>query len=345
MSKYSTIADEIKKEIRLGNYSSDDKLPTEYELSLRFSVSRQTIRQALQSLKNEGVVYQKQGSGTFINKSGAQREQREYKNILVVCTYISDYIFPSIVRGIEEILSSENYNMSLAATGNKVDVERQILLSVIEKGGFDALIVEGTKTGLPNPNIKLYERIEEVGIPIVFLHCTYPELKDAVVCGMDDYEGGKDAAIRLVKRGCKKIGAIFKSDDRQGLLRYKGFIDGVLESGLGLDRTEVRWFTTEDTKKEALLVNLKETGIDGLICYNDQIATEVIKSSIKYSYQLIPLVSFDDSYLCKNSLTPFFSEGHRKEELGQMAATMVINMIKGKREDSIFLSWKRSDDE
>ena len=110
MSKYSAISEELKSEIRQGKYSQTGKLPTEYELVERFNVSRQTVRQAIACLKAEGIVSQVQGSGTFVCDLGARKNRKNKDNltIAVICTYISDYIFPSIIRGIEESLSGCN---------------------------------------------------------------------------------------------------------------------------------------------------------------------------------------------------------------------------------------------
>lgn len=44
----------------------DDLIPSEYDLMQKYSVSRTTVRKALKELKNEGIVYQKQGIGTFV---------------------------------------------------------------------------------------------------------------------------------------------------------------------------------------------------------------------------------------------------------------------------------------
>lgn len=348
MSKYSVIADKLRREIEHGKFSETGKLPTEFELVKIYDVSRQTIRQAIGSLKSEGVVYQIQGSGTYISKPSQSAKKgvgSAFRNVFVICTYISEYIFPSIIRGIESTLGGTCYRFNLGATGNKVDMERKILSDVIKMQECDGLIVEGSKTGFPNPNISLYNTIEDMGIPVVFLHCAYQELPDSVVVGMNDRQGGMIAAKRLIGQGCSKIMGIFKSDDRQGLLRYAGFSEGILEAGLGLDSTEVRWYTTEDMVDRGMEIDdnmidvITKSGTDGIVCYNDQVAAALIRDFTRNGVEIPKLISFDDSYLCRSSAVPFESLGHRKEELGVLAAQKIRNMIEGRKESSVFLDW------
>ena len=346
MSKYSEIAEVLKKEISDGLYSKTSRLPTEYDLVDRFGVSRQTVRQAIASLKNEGYVHQVQGSGTYVSTERAMsRPQSAFKNVFIICTYISEYIFPRIVRGIESTLNGTGYRINLAATGNKVELERKILRDVIKLGECDGLIVEGSKTGFPNPNIPLYHEIEKLGIPVVFLHCTYQELPDSVVVGMDDKAGGKIASQKLIEQGCRNILGIFKSDDRQGLLRYAGYSEGIIDSGLGLDRSEVRWYTTEDVQDRGMTIEsgivdlISQKNIDGIVCYNDMVAADLVRELISCGKPVPKLVSFDDSYLAQSGPVKFESLGHRKEELGILAANKIRNMIEGKKEKSEFLSW------
>ena len=51
------------------------------------------------------------------------------------------------------------------------------------------------------------------------------------------------------------------------------------------------------------------------------------------------LFSFDKSHISDIFPPEVISIGHRKEELGVVAATKMINMLDGKKEESIFLSW------
>src|SRR5690606_22372667 len=54
----------------------DGRIPSEAELATELGVSRTTIRDALSRLENEGTVYRRQGSGTYVNRPGLQIKTR-----------------------------------------------------------------------------------------------------------------------------------------------------------------------------------------------------------------------------------------------------------------------------
>ena len=62
---YRTLADTIRGEIRSGRYAGGRQLPTEEQLASRHSVSRQTVRRAMQDLVSEGIIYRVAGRGTY----------------------------------------------------------------------------------------------------------------------------------------------------------------------------------------------------------------------------------------------------------------------------------------
>ncbi|MBS7541662.1 FadR/GntR family transcriptional regulator [Ancylobacter oerskovii] len=49
-----------------GEYQPDEKLPGEHELAAAFLVSRPIIREALKRLRDEGLIYSRQGAGSFV---------------------------------------------------------------------------------------------------------------------------------------------------------------------------------------------------------------------------------------------------------------------------------------
>jgi GntR family transcriptional regulator len=63
------LAAALSSEIRGGTYQIGDRLPSEAELSLRFCVSRHTVRAALRTLHDLGLVSSQQGVGTIVQET------------------------------------------------------------------------------------------------------------------------------------------------------------------------------------------------------------------------------------------------------------------------------------
>jgi DNA-binding FadR family transcriptional regulator len=60
------ISIEIEKAIKNGTFKIGEKIPSEPELVKEFEVSRNTIREAIQSLIQAGVLESRQGDGTYV---------------------------------------------------------------------------------------------------------------------------------------------------------------------------------------------------------------------------------------------------------------------------------------
>lgn len=65
---YAQIHEKLRRQIERDELKAGAAVPSERELAELCKVSRMTARQALNSLKNEGFVYQERGIGTFVAK-------------------------------------------------------------------------------------------------------------------------------------------------------------------------------------------------------------------------------------------------------------------------------------
>lgn len=332
-AKYRLLINEIKSKILSGELKGGQKLGSENELTEQYGYSRQTIRQAFGVLENEGLIYRIRGSGTYVRDDKLPSRSRSYQ-VGVIATYMSDYIFPYIINGIEDELTPEGYHITLGVTKNKLEEESRILHSFLNME-LDGIIVEGTKSAFPNPNIELYEKIREKGIPVVFFNSFYPELQGIPYVVTDDKNAGKMATDYIIECGSKKLGGIFKSDDMQGHRRYSGFASSIVKHGLEFTDDSIIWYTTSDESRftdEAyasyILSAFKDC--DGIVCYNDKIAARLIKllteNGVKIPEEKM-IISFDNSSVSEYAKVRISSMDHPKEALGRAAARRLIEMI------------------
>ena len=56
--------------IKSGAYGVDERLPTEHTLAAEFQVSRPVVRDALQRLRDQGLIYSRRGAGSFVRDHG-----------------------------------------------------------------------------------------------------------------------------------------------------------------------------------------------------------------------------------------------------------------------------------
>jgi GntR family transcriptional regulator len=64
--RHEQLSDWLRTRIADGTYAPDEQLPSEHALCDQFDVSRVTVRRALQTLESEGLIYRKQGLGSFV---------------------------------------------------------------------------------------------------------------------------------------------------------------------------------------------------------------------------------------------------------------------------------------
>lgn len=63
---YIRVQKELRKMIISGEYTDGDLLPSENKLSIKYGLSRMTIRNALKNLEIEGLIYRHQGKGSIV---------------------------------------------------------------------------------------------------------------------------------------------------------------------------------------------------------------------------------------------------------------------------------------
>jgi GntR family transcriptional repressor for pyruvate dehydrogenase complex len=85
----------VCEQLRIGN-----KLPTERELSEKLSLSRNSIREALRTMENMGIIESRQGSGNYLT-GNIEKGLTDSLSMMVLMKQISYIEISQLRRGIE----------------------------------------------------------------------------------------------------------------------------------------------------------------------------------------------------------------------------------------------------
>lgn len=341
--KYLAIVKWAKEYIISERLQPNDRFLSEKELCEIHGVSRQTVRQALNCLENENIISRQRGSGTFVKGIVAKAPVRDMR-IGVISTYFSDYIFPQIVTGIESVLNEAGIAMQLSITHNQVCEEAQAIKTMIANG-IQGLIVEPSKSALPNPNTALYQEIKEHNIPLVFFNAKYP-WADFPCAAMDDEAAGQTVTDYLFNCGHERISGIFALDDIQGHKRYGGFMKSCLAHDVRTAEKDVMWFATAERNSIFLYSQTKLLEMlhqsTAIVCYNDKLAVNLLRFCRQNEINVpdeVSIVGIDDSKYSSICDVPLTTVRHPHQVLGEAAAKMLIRQMEtGVRpEDTMFV--------
>lgn len=339
-TKYNMVKQKITEWITSGEVKPGDKIYSENELVKLFHVSRHTIRQAIGDLVHEGWLYREQGAGTFCahrleptaTKSFSLPPIKHKGNIGIIVTEIDNYIFPSILKGIESHLSQHGYSLQLTSSNNDVEKERQCLQSMLSRN-IDGLIVEPIKCSGFNPTINYYLELEQNHLPYLMINQFYPQISPPHLV-VDDELGGYIATEHLIHNGHQRILGIFKTDDFIGMNRMKGFIQAYKDYSIPFFQDMIITYTT-DKQTISSIPNLEaifssENKPSAIVCHNDQLAHRIIHYLRAKNLSVpedISIVSYDDSILAEAFDVKLTSVAHPKLEMGIAAANWMMEAI------------------
>jgi GntR family transcriptional regulator of arabinose operon len=304
-TKYIVVYEYIRTYIDQKKFTSNTKIPSENFICNKFSVSRETVRTAIKKLVDEGLVYTVKGSGTYFNKSLVLLDNQPAENGKIKIGFIAqgqDYNANcNIVKGIKSALDSENIDLNIFLTDNKLANERKCLNAC--STGFHGLIIDGVKASILNPNLDYYSTLYEKDIRIIFfnnfyIHSPFPKVI------IDDAKCADELIRRLTEQGHTRIAGIFVYDNYQGIEKYKGYIRSLDKYGAAFDDKYVKWCISDEAHdrknfSKTLLKFIKSIPLaTAIVCCNYmilKIVLELLETSGKKVPDDYSIVCFDYS--------------------------------------------------
>jgi len=168
---YRRLADALRAAIASGELSVGTRLPTERSLALSLAVSRATAVAAYDQLRDEGWVDRRQGSGTWIRRSGPAASFGEDRPVLMPRTSAS---FRALIEGPSDAIE---FTVAAAAA----------------PGLIDERVLEATRRGL-----------EHATAGPGYLPAGHPDLRRALAAHLTTWGLPTDEAQLVVTTGAQQ---------------------------------------------------------------------------------------------------------------------------------------------
>jgi LacI family transcriptional regulator len=321
-SKYKQLVETLKSSILSGKYGNANPFPSVRSLIRRHGLSNTTVLRALDELVKQGLIFRKQGAGTFV----AGRATARKIGLIVPGIAVTDFFKP-IMSEINRLAHEADYELHFGEVWSGVREERTAqAMELAERfvaENFAGVIYEpltGPAGDAGNPVI--LEMFERNKIPVVLLDCDivpFPERSRWDVVGVNDIEAGARIAKHLISAGARNIHFLV---GKIGPNTYRNRIDG---AELALKSAGVRMSGSgnvlhaepDDLKSLKRYLKRQKTPPDAFICSNDAIAA-MFKKTLEAAGLNVPqdvmLTGFADLPVA-SLMTPTLTTVHQNREL------------------------------
>lgn len=334
--KYKHIAEVLKKQIELGEIPQDSSMPSEYELSEAFKVSRTTVIHALDELRRQNIIYTLHGSGSYVCENINLKNNPNFSNFIFVLLPFSGYERASrtdeaiILKSLEIHLSKSGFFPivhycdddceSFYNSFSKLQSFPHEGIIIYPPQDPDTLLVkhpEVEKMLMSKPTVLFDQSFGDLDIPYVYPNyskgCS-AALQHLIDCGytklyfMTSASINHNSSIRSRYEGFEKT--LKKNHIKQaGTYIYVQAIDERMEVNEDIKRyMDIIRRTVEQNPDERI----------GIICYCDYMARKVYNACLELGYSVpdrIGIVGFGnmDLSLSENvkltSVDPEYQKG------------------------------------
>ncbi len=328
----------FRERILDGRLPAGTRLPNDGELAAQYQISRDTVRQALALLVNEGLIERVQGRGTFVSQpplNGSPVPQLERKQIgLVLNRTSTTQLNMNLLVGVEQAAKSHGYSVSFTyAEGDQEQQTRDI--ARLRANHVLGMIIYPTGDVTHDASI---QQLQADHVPFVLMDRYFPGLAADYV-GLDNVGGGYRATEHLLILGHRRIGFVFSHEETLRTTsvheRWQGYCKALQKYEIPYDETLVvpDFRQLQMDTHEGLVEFLKRPDRpSGIFAVNDYVAMDVMQAA-KAIHLRIPedlaVVGFDDWSFAAHLNPPLTTIVQPFMDIGLRAGTLLISRIEG----------------
>ena len=327
------IYDVLLAAIQRGEYRSGDRLPSEMELCKQYNASRITVAKAIDTLRNEGLVVRRAGSGSYVQPAAPAAS---YQFGLLIPELGTTEIFEPICQGIMRSPHAKSHSLIWGHTAQSCALQEEGALSLCRQfidqkvsGVFFAPLeyVENKD----RINHQLVAELRQAGIPVVLLdrcYYTYPMRSDLDRVGIDNHRASYVVTQHLWNCGARRILFVARKGSASTILeRVSGYQFALSESGSQFPARAVYGDPHDLDFARCLVTDFQP---DAVVCGNDLTAAHLMRSFISIGVRVpeqVRLASFDDANYAKFLPVPLTTIHQNCSQIGDCAMELMLDRI------------------
>lgn len=317
--RYLTIYKQLKEQIVSGTLQPNEQLPTELQLADTYGVSRITSKRALTELESRGLIYRKQGSGSFVQPNN---QLTPNKQLLFVLPFPTDAGLGDYASGVSIAANRHHYQ---AVTMDTHSFARLSMAEIRHK--YSGIIY------LPQDlyqEAELVYRLKLERIPVVLLDKLFPELEVPVVTA-DNFNGGQLATQYLIDLKHQHI--LFYASAQPVLPssvydRYFGYLKALHQANLAPAATMHDLPELGHLTPEAWLIYLKQRHITAIVVENDLVAINLMNSLRALDptiWERLSIVGFDNIQAASLTFPSLTTIAQDFKGMGERAVELLLS--------------------
>jgi DNA-binding LacI/PurR family transcriptional regulator len=330
---YIQIKEQLIEEIKF--LQPNDRLLARTELVKKYQVTRTTIDRAISELIGEGYLYSRDGSGTYVfaNEARPIMPDNTY-NVVgwgVIVPDISCDIYPSILRGVEDVADQHNINVVICNSDNLSEKQTNYVNKLIDADVKGLIIVPALKG---KADLLSFQRLQEKNIPFIFCNRSVVGVEAPKVVPNSFY-GGYLATRHLIECGYRRIAFVSRPVYSITMERYQGYLSALLDAGLELNEDYVFFDESFDARtgyENTKRLLTQSPRPDAVFANDDLTAQGAYDAIVEVGLEVgldIGLVGYDDSHLCERLSVKLTSVKFCSYEIGFKAAELLWEIRQG----------------
>ena len=254
----------------------------------------------------------------------------------VLMPYLNNSFFSNIIAGIEEVAGEQDFTLLLASLDCSRDRQRRVLSQLMQRH------VDGIILYPQSSQLALAAELKALGVPVVQVMNFFPEFGEVAVT-VDNFTGGREATEYLISLGHRSIGFIAHDGESPELVdRHRGFDAAVRERQMEGSCFCRDCYMSIETGREAARILLAEhPEISAVFAASDVAALGTIQAALESGRRIpeeLAIIGFDDLEIAARQMVyPLSTMAQPKEQIGRLAAGMMLDIFAGKEVSSRML--------